>query len=105
MEHNHLVYLTPDNILKDCEQSGFENEGESITDAQKEYIRQQTNEKQASPSKSPRRKRSLSYKRLKGVHACFDISLSLQCTRDYHKYGKKTPFVTPYFPFVYAIPI
>jgi hypothetical protein len=67
MEHNHLVYLTPDNILKDCKNSDFEDEADCITDAQKEYIRQQTNEKQASPAKSPRRARSLSYAWMKGL--------------------------------------
>lgn len=65
MEHNHLVYLTPDNILKDCKNSDFEDEPDCLTDAQKEYVRQQSNEKQASPSRSPRRARSLSYTYMK----------------------------------------
>jgi hypothetical protein len=68
MEHNHLVYLTPDNILKDCKNSDFEDEPDCLTDAQKEYVRQQSNEKQASPSRSPRRARSLSYTYMKGLH-------------------------------------
>ena len=61
MEHTHLVCLTTDSILKDCKKSDFEEEEDSITDAQKEYIRQKTDEKQTSPSRSPRRPRSLSY--------------------------------------------
>ena len=61
MEHTHLVCLTTDNVLKDCKKSDFEEEEDSITNAQKEYIRQKSNEKQSSPSRSPRRPRSLSY--------------------------------------------
>ena len=69
MEHTHLVCLTTDNILKDCKKSDFEEEEDSITDAQKEYIRQKSNKKQSSPSRSPRRPRSLSYTWMKGLYS------------------------------------
>lgn len=56
MEHTHLLYLTVENTLKDCKGSNLDtNENVVVTDAQMEYIRQQSNQRSASPVKSPRR--------------------------------------------------
>ena len=68
MENNHLLYMTSENTLKDLKNENADtNENVCITDAQKEYIRQQSNERPASPSKSPRRVKNLPYKWSKGT--------------------------------------
>lgn len=57
MEHNHLLYLTAENTLKNFKDANLEiNQDVVVTDAQKEYIRQRSFERPTSPVKSPRRK-------------------------------------------------
>ena len=76
MENNHLLYATSEHTLKDCKNENVDsNDNVCVTDAQKEYIRQQSNERPASPTKSPRRVKNLPYKWSKGIVYRTDIEV------------------------------